>query len=137
MGLAIVAALALAPLGLSYPVHALLYPWALSFTGSPTLPGYWYGQASFPTEGRRRVVMHLVSEPKIKRCGKSCPKVEGAIKVCDPGRPSTYEVWGDVADRSASRMASVPSIEVPSGVFTVIANSSWSSRGKYSLPIIL
>ncbi|MGP3963455.1 hypothetical protein ACTWPT_46500 [Nonomuraea sp. 3N208] len=104
VSIAIVAGLFITAAALPYLVHPLLYPWAVSLTGEPTLPGYWHGQASFPGQGQRRVVMDLRAEPRRGRCS-NCSPIDGELKVCGTGRRIVYEIWGDVSDRSASRFS--------------------------------
>ncbi|MGP3937447.1 hypothetical protein [Nonomuraea sp. KM88] len=104
VSIAIVAGLIITALALPYLAHPLLYPWAVSLTGEPTLTGYWHGQVSFPQQGRQQVVMDLRAEPRGGRCS-NCSPIDGEVKVCDPGRPVVYEMWGRVSDRSAARFS--------------------------------
>lgn len=85
-----------------YLLHALVYPWAISLTGRPTLPGYWQGQVPFARGDVRRVVVNLVSEPRAGRCSR-CSSITGGVKVCTGGHAGLHEFTGDANDRSASR----------------------------------
>lgn len=91
---------AAAVLGLPYVAHALLYPWAISLTGKPTLTGYWQGEVAFAAGDRRHVVMHLRSEHG--DCG-NCSSIDGAVKVCTAAHATTYRLTGDVKDYRGHR----------------------------------
>ncbi|MEV5894983.1 hypothetical protein [Nonomuraea fuscirosea] len=73
---------------------------ALSLTGRPTLPGYWYGAMSFGRGDQRPVAMQL----RAATCRRCSDDLEGEVRVCAAGH--SIDEFGllrrHVDDRSAA-----------------------------------
>jgi hypothetical protein len=80
-------------------VDSLFNPWAHSWRGGPTLTGTWVGAAATPTGQRVGLFLDLRrartgrGNRRYSMC-RTCPKIEGAARVCGASAVQAYEVWG-------------------------------------------
>jgi hypothetical protein len=78
-----VGALFVVGLGLIYPFHWLLNPWAAP--GGPALVGYWQGEVTYGDGDSRTMVLRLTDEVG----GDEDPEIDGSGKVCATGQTQT------------------------------------------------
>ncbi|MEV4172523.1 hypothetical protein [Nonomuraea sp. NPDC049709] len=121
---------------LPYLGQVLFSPWALSLTGRPTLPGYWYGEMSFGRGDQRPVAMQL----RATRCSRCSDDLEGEARVCAAGRSIDYRLSGEVADRNASRFTldsyPHPDTRAP-GIHLERLDATWAGGDEISITATL
>lgn len=99
----VVVAILVIGFGVTYGVHFLGSPWALSLPGHPALVGYWQGEMTFAPGDQRDVFLELRSDPPNSSCS-SCPDMNGTAKVC--GKQNTdYEVYGHALNYRGTRFS--------------------------------
>jgi hypothetical protein len=85
--------------------NALFYPWAVSLTGQPTVPGYWHGEVPYGRGDLRRVIVRLTFMAPGKSCNGRCSEIRGSAKVCKGAQPVGYEIRGKALDRSGAHLS--------------------------------
>lgn len=89
--------------GVTYGLHFLGNPWALSLPGHSALVGYWQGEMTFAPGDQRSVFLELKSDPPNGPCS-NCPDMDGTAKVC--GKQNTdYEVYGHALNYRGTRFS--------------------------------
>jgi len=86
-------------IGVYQVVEAILFPWARSLTGAPTLTGEWMGEMT-TVSGRHFLIWmelgHSTGSPGVRQTFS----LEGAAQTCEAtGEQRRYRVLGNVANR--------------------------------------
>jgi hypothetical protein len=80
-------------------------PWAHSWRGEPTLVGTWVGMFSSPSGQPMALLLDLRrsrdSRGHFSSC-VSCPRIEGAARLCASSAEQRYDVWGSPETWSGS-----------------------------------